>query len=400
MCYKKIFFSCFLMLSFFIIQAQNIIVKGVLKDIASMEAISSATISMKHSNAGTISNEDGLFELNVPKSNDTIVFSHLGYKPYKIAVATVKSSESIFYMEPLTEVLEEVIVSKESFEDLLTILIKSSKARFSQPILMNTYFREFVRVNDEYKKFSDGQLDYLITKSGKDIKSQLNVKQARAVFLPEEQEEDEIDFNSVSKIYKIPSFIDNFEFLQNMLLIKDRFEQYDFILKSKNLKEGSEQLTLYFQPKDGVEESLYKGSVSYNPKTKLISNISIVQDPDFKKYINEINILIIKISLLDYSIDVNYKEVNGNYLLGNYVSNIKFKLKNKRRYNHIVEFKNDMVVTNFSNDISAFDKKKEYKERSLYKYGNKHSFQFWKNNNAIVQTKEEEAIIKRLENNN
>ncbi|WP_333601205.1 carboxypeptidase-like regulatory domain-containing protein [Flavobacterium sp.] len=396
---KKIFLCSLLWLSLFSIQAQSVIVKGVLKDIASMEVISSATISTKHSNIGTISNDEGVFELTVPQSTDTIMFSHLGYKPYKIAVADVKPTDDAFYMESQTEALEEVIVSKESYGDLIDILVKTSKARFNQPLLLHSYFREFVKINDEYKKFSDGQLDYLITRSGKDIKSQLNVKQARAVFLPEEKEEDELDFNNMTKISGIPSYAENFNSFDWLFSKKSKLEKYDFLLKSKTAKDGTEVMTLYFQPKEDVEESLYKGSISYNPKTNLISNITIYQDPDFKKYITELNAIIIKITLLDYKIELNYKETNGNYLMSNYISTVKIKLRNKRRYNHVLEFKNDLLITNFTNDISTFDKKNQYKERSLYKYGNKHTYQFWKNNNAIVLTNDEEAIIKRLENN-
>jgi len=323
----------------------------------------------------------------------------LGYKPYKIAVADVKPTDDAFYMESQTEALEEVIVSKESYGDLIDILVKTSKARFNQPLLLHSYFREFVKINDEYKKFSDGQLDYLITRSGKDIKSQLNVKQARAVFLPEEKEEDELDFNNMTKISGIPSYAENFNSFDWLFSKKSKLEKYDFLLKSKTAKDGTEVMTLYFQPKEDVEESLYKGSISYNPKTNLISNITIYQDPDFKKYITELNAIIIKITLLDYKIELNYKETNGNYLMSNYISTVKIKLRNKRRYNHVLEFKNDLLITNFTNDISTFDKKNQYKERSLYKYGNKHTYQFWKNNNAIVLTNDEEAIIKRLENN-
>ena len=92
--------------------------------------------------------------------------------------------------------LEEVVVSKVPIDQLLNTLVTTSMARFNKPIILNSYYREFVKINNKYSKFSDGLLDYHISGTTKKNKSQLIVKQSRTAQLisNEELESEDIDF--------------------------------------------------------------------------------------------------------------------------------------------------------------------------------------------------------------
>ena len=72
---------CFIPISIF---AQNITVKGIVKD-ASGEPIIGASIVQKGTTNGNITDIDGIFSLNVP-SNSIMTVSFVGYKKLDVQV--------------------------------------------------------------------------------------------------------------------------------------------------------------------------------------------------------------------------------------------------------------------------------------------------------------------------
>ena len=96
---------CSLLLFFSIgLSAQNITVKGTVKDEAG-ESIIGASIVEKGTSNGTISDFDGSFSLNAP-ANATIVISYIGYKSVEMKATT---SMEVTLKED-NEMLEEVVV--------------------------------------------------------------------------------------------------------------------------------------------------------------------------------------------------------------------------------------------------------------------------------------------------
>lgn len=96
---------CSLLLFFSIgLSAQDITVKGIVKDEAG-ESIIGASIMEKGTSNGTISDFDGTFSLNAP-ANATIVISYIGYKTVEMqATASMEVT-----LKEDNEMLEEVVV--------------------------------------------------------------------------------------------------------------------------------------------------------------------------------------------------------------------------------------------------------------------------------------------------
>ncbi|WP_284653403.1 carboxypeptidase-like regulatory domain-containing protein [Flavobacterium terrisoli] len=389
----------FLLGSTYVSYAQNITVKGVVKDLTNLLPIPGANIGTLKSNFSTISNDEGAFEFVLPKVTDTLKISAMGYKDFKIALTAIKDNE--FYLESKINDLEEVIIVKGGMQDLLELIIETSKEKFTTPIVMNSYFREFVRVNDRFTKFSDGELDYLLNHHNKKLVSDLNVKQARAYKIPKMEEDGNEsvfdDIKSAFNIDELPGNVDNFRFLERTILKNKDFKKYEFILKSKKDGDGNEMMTLYFNPIDSVEEHLFKGFVTYDPKTNLIYSVSFQKDAAKIKYANDINLLLFRFTILENDVKANYKMSNGSYVMSNLSVGFKFNVKKKNKFDDNIELKMDMVVTNFTKDTSGFDLKKVYEGKSLFEFGTHFTTPFWKNNNAILLTDKEEKIIRDLE---
>src|SRR5690606_17987532 len=73
-----------------------------------------ANIYLKHTDIGTSSNEDGYYEISVPKSgNYVLVVSALGYAPYQTKIILGKNEVVVLdiSLQPSLESLEEMVVT-------------------------------------------------------------------------------------------------------------------------------------------------------------------------------------------------------------------------------------------------------------------------------------------------
>jgi hypothetical protein len=392
---KRILFL-FLFILASVVYSQQVVIEGIVKDSLTNEPIISASIGVKGSPIGTITNDDGVFQLKVDKTSK-ICFSYLGYKFKTVDVSSFETKQNIILLSENEEVLEEVIIYKVPLNELLQDVINTSKAKFNKPIILNTYYREFVKNNNKYTKFSDGLLDYHLSGTIKKTKSDLIVKQNRSHSLLDENEQDEDMSFSLLDVGKGVSTSYEFKGLERVLLDDDNFENYDLVLKSKKDKSGNELFQLNFTPKNDVQKLLYIGSVTFDPKSKLIYDIKFSISENHYQFTNVTNVLLFKVSVLDSKFHASYKVVNSNYVLSFNNKYAKIKVWNKKR-NDIMESYSDLIVTNFIKEEMNYSKKDIYTKNRLYDKPSNYKENFWLNNNAIVLTNEEEKIIASLEN--
>lgn len=392
---KKNFFIRLLFLFVIQLNAQENNNQFQVVDILTKTPLERVNIVIKGTTFGTISNEEGMFQLEDQKPETAIQFSHVGYKTYTAPFKEFKTT-NIVYLEPFTTDLEEIIVLNEPIEKTLATLIATSSAQLNKPLVLNTYYREFVSVNDKYTKFSDGLLNYKILGTSKKMKTESQVLQSRAANLIGEDEET-LNIAAVNDIRNTIEKQCSFTYLAKNFATKDFSEKYDYNLKSIPNKNGKELFKIEITPKPEVEELLSNGYIIYDPATKLISEVAIQSAESHLKYPKTINILILKLALLNFKILQSFKVVNGKYVLSNAGSEGKFKIWNKRKFNDFIGFKYDILVTNFTENLTTFNEKKSNNEKALFKYGNNYTTPFWKQENAIVLTEKEQQIIKKLE---
>lgn len=394
----KNLYALLIFLTTIISYSQSITVKGFLKDAATNEPVISASVGVKNSAIGTISNEEGNFQLTLPK-NAEIVISFIGYKTLIIRAGDFASDVKTIRLEIDEQILEEVIISKIPIEKILENSIVASMARFNKPIILHTYYREFVKINGKYSKFSDGLLEYHISGTTKRNKSDLIVKQSRTpqLFTADELKDDElIDFDSFLNVQQGITYNYDFTFLQRILLDKDNFKKYELEIKSSKNSNGKELFVINFEPK-AESGAIYRGSIVFDPESKLIYNIDIDMIAGNYKF-KERNILVARLTFMGTTLKSGYKMVGNNYILsfsGRY-NKLRITIKNGK-YDKTIESKSDIVVTNLNVDDLTYNKKDIYKEKDLYARGNKFSDKFWLKNNSLVLTAVEQKIINDLE---
>lgn len=158
-------------------------VSGIIKEATTQLPIEGTSISVKNSNNATISNSEEKFRITATDATK-LKFSHLGYKSFDQELKDGQTELEI-YLEPKTFEIAEVIIRSKPTNELLADAVSASKKKLEKSILKQSYYREFVRVNEEFTDFSDGLLDYNVKrKSGA---SDVYVKQSRAFTLMDEK---------------------------------------------------------------------------------------------------------------------------------------------------------------------------------------------------------------------
>ncbi|WP_428740377.1 carboxypeptidase-like regulatory domain-containing protein [Tenacibaculum sp.] len=115
------------------IQAQDRL-KGQIIDSESKKPLSAAHLLNLNSVVGTITNEDGLFNLTA-KTNDTILVSYLGYASIKLKVTNdlLKGNEVVISLEEKPEEVKEVVIKSTKLIGVLEVDVKQvPKDRFTR----------------------------------------------------------------------------------------------------------------------------------------------------------------------------------------------------------------------------------------------------------------------------
>ncbi|RCL71013.1 MAG: carboxypeptidase-like regulatory domain-containing protein [Cryomorphaceae bacterium] len=121
----KIFYTFFFIIFSQLILGQEKVI-GVIENDADSKPISNVHVINLNSVIGTISNNDGVFEINA-SVNDTLFFSYLGYKSIKVRVTNdlIKFKNSKIKLTELAYALEEIIVTPYKLTGYLEIDAKN-----------------------------------------------------------------------------------------------------------------------------------------------------------------------------------------------------------------------------------------------------------------------------------
>lgn len=370
----------------------QVTVKGTIKDITSGEPVEMATVSADGSNIVTVSNAEGLFRITVPDGTKSITISHLSYKEFSIPASDFGKDE--INLEPTGIELEEVVVSNIPIEKILDGVVANSKKKLQKSLLLNTYYREFVKVNGVYTKFADGLLDYNVKR--KNGAADLYVKQSRSARLATENSVEDNQLSDQLYLFDVGDAITyaySFKGLDRMLSNKN----YNYQMKTRTGSDGKAINIVFISPKPEYESVALEGAVTFDPVSNLILDMDIRYAATHKKYAREINVIFFKFTIYDQARKTSFKLDGDKYIMTYNRLMMNVNINMKKRLNDTFLFMSDNLVMDYKEGEFELDRSKRYKHRSLFEAGTNYTEEFWKTTNAIPLTQEEETIIKKLE---
>ena len=106
----------FLFVGLFCQAQEKFSISGTIKDLNNGETLLGATVYLKDTSFGTITNEYGFFSLTAPKGTYTLVISYVGYGAYSQTLSLDKDQNLDIELNPSSTALDEVVITAEEPE--------------------------------------------------------------------------------------------------------------------------------------------------------------------------------------------------------------------------------------------------------------------------------------------
>lgn len=137
---------------------QDRIITGKVSDGMSGQPMPFVTVALKESLIGTISNENGSFDLHVPDSvkEDVLLVTMIGYQPAEFPLQGL-ANPLMVKLQPVMMEMKEVIVKPQPPTYYILQAMRSLKTNYpSQPFETQAYYRENINENDGFLRSAEG----------------------------------------------------------------------------------------------------------------------------------------------------------------------------------------------------------------------------------------------------
>ncbi|MEO0339382.1 MAG: carboxypeptidase-like regulatory domain-containing protein, partial [Bacteroidota bacterium] len=149
------------------IQAQYLNLEGKVVDQKTGELLPFVHIQLEGVALGTVTEADGQFRIRIPQryQQRTLVFSYLGYEDQKVRVGDLKTKiTNTIKLKIAAEMLAEVVVKPRKLPGSKAILrrvFRNLEENYAEdPGILHGYYRETIKENGSYIKFSDAACSY------------------------------------------------------------------------------------------------------------------------------------------------------------------------------------------------------------------------------------------------
>lgn len=154
-------FLC-LVLFLFTHSQENVLLKGYVSDAANKQPLSLAAVQVKNTQLGALTEDNGYFELPVPKSNlnDSLRISFVGYLTRTISVAGYQQSDTLYItLETQVATKEEVVVTAMNARGVLLKAIENMKKNlFTDSLIQHGFYRQVHKENGTYVRLLEADI--------------------------------------------------------------------------------------------------------------------------------------------------------------------------------------------------------------------------------------------------
>ncbi len=152
----------FLLLTLFysISQAQkSTTIEATIVDIVTEEPLPFTNVIIENTSIGTISNEEGVFELTVSSTyaKSNVIFSFVGYQNKSVPLEKFKDPKQKVYLESASTSLDVIVLeAKNKYQEYISEAIQNIPTNYAQSATyLDSYYRELTHIDGSYTKFTD-----------------------------------------------------------------------------------------------------------------------------------------------------------------------------------------------------------------------------------------------------
>ncbi|MDR0745933.1 MAG: carboxypeptidase-like regulatory domain-containing protein, partial [Mediterranea sp.] len=378
-------------------------IKGSLSDNDTGKPIPYVSVGISNTTIGTVSNQDGIFQLTLPDSlrQQKVRFSHIGYESMELTLPEGENMD--LALKPQVVSLQEIIVKYTPPAQLLREMLNHRPVNYSSiPVCLTSFYREGIEHRRRNIDLTESIL--LIYKTGYD-KDATNdqtklIKKRRFV---NRQQTDTIfpkmrsGVNSclVLDIMKeLPEFID-----------PDSEPSYTYTHKGVDIIDDRVVNIIRFRQREHIKEPLYKGELYIEKESKALVEIRFEINPSLAGRATHMFVdkkpAGLKIDLRYARYIVSYKpSEDGIYYINHIRGDIGFKVRRRKRlFSSPLNFWFEMATCKVdTTDVQPFPRNERLSPTRIFAE-TRHGYDkdFWENFNILLPEEElKEDMIRHL----
>jgi len=385
---------------------ESIHLKGSVINLDSEEKVSFAHVGICGKAIGTVSNEEGYFEIKIAPYliNDTLCISAIGFKTYRKVISEIADLEILAVkLEPQTSVLQDVIISDEKITGRRVVQKAISRIYKNYPMnpyVMEGYYRDYLKKNNQHTSFLEAAMtvqDMGFKRS--DSKTRVKLNQMRFQENYDENykkylHKDENDtLKEVMAGVSTEFFANEFYNMRFHNPIRNQHEILPFVGVFHNFAESNYEFSIAyytFVEKDEVYVIRFKPKAEYNYlHINVIGEIFIrVKDHAILKFHYAFFVRDFTTERKVYELDLEYREYEGKMFL-KYLSYVNFfKIYLGYEIGEIQQYREFFVTDIHYPKFESIPKEVSIdKQQPLHLISIEEDPDFWDNFNIILLSK-------------
>lgn len=352
-----------------------------------------ATIAVKGTSMGTITNENGQFKLKIDKKHmtDTLQVSFVGYYDKQVTLQNIEGPLTI-ELKPGQVSLQEVIIRSTSG----AYLVKKARKEFKNNYNSSAYnyegfYREAVKSNSRYKFYTEALLQgYKPSWNAFAINDKVALIKARKYTSL---------YSSDTLLIKLRGGIATcfqLDIVRNIpdFLMDSGEDMYNYQLNDIKVWKNTLVYVVSFHQKEYVKTAHLEGAMYISINDFAITGAEFRFNPDMLKESRDMFVLRksrkIKVTPEHTNYQVAYSKINGRYYLRHVRGELSLKVK-KRGHFFAEKYATTMeMVTTDIDTVNVFkpDRKELVKVNSIFSEPEvSYSQEYWKSINSIIPEK-------------
>jgi len=384
-------------------QITNFVI-GTLLDKETGIPISSATVGVRGTSIGSITNQNGDFKLSLPDSlkNDSITFSHIGYLSQDIEFALLVGRHNILSLEPKVVPLQEVVIRRSDPKKLLREMIERRNKNYSHtPVYLTTFYREGVQLKNKFQNLSEAVFKVYKTSSYSSVPDQVKLLKMSRLSNVEAKD---------SLLVKVKSGI---QACIQMDIIKDMPEFltpsvekgiYDYTSEGVTFLEDRFVNVVHFEQKKGISEPLFCGELFLDSETSALLQARLEVHPVYVK--NAAGMFVERrtrnVRMIPQKVvyTISYKPWQGTYYIHHIRGDLHFKVKRTKMLfgSRDLHIWFEMITCKVDTEqVVVFPRTDRLPTRTIFSDTYfKYDENFWKDFNVIPLEEEISKLIEKI----
>jgi hypothetical protein len=324
-------------------------IRGRVFDKETQQPLTYATISLVGKTIGTISNDEGVFQLKLNSADiaQAVNISCVGYKSFTAPVSTLINTNKDYYLKEDIIPIQEVIIRKINPVALLKSANEKLKINYPQkPVVLTSFYRETVQRGSRYMMVSEALLKNYKTSYLSDASDQMKIIKGR---------KSENFGRSDTVVLKLKAGLNTMiqlDVVKNMpdFLTGENLDLYTYKLADLVNQDGKEYYVVAFSPAPGAANTFFSGRILISLQDMAFKWVDFHVDPEkldeATKFFVVRKPVSMKVKVLDAGYKVAFKKTGNKYYLQLVECEMQFKIRTRKQLTGTV-YKTDieMAVT-------------------------------------------------------